>query len=55
MDDVVSGAESPELREEQITQSTENLARGGFKFKYMIRSGEEPPEERLLTMSHVRC
>ena len=43
VDDVVSGAESPELREKKINQSMEVLARGGFKFKYVIRSGEEPP------------
>ena len=44
MDDVVSGAGSPDLREEQIAQSVEVLAQGGFKFKYIIRSGEDPPE-----------
>ena len=44
VDDIVSGAESPELREKQINQSMKVLARGGFKFKYVIRSGEEPPE-----------
>ena len=44
VDDVVSGAGSFALREAQIAQSVEVLARGGFKFKYMIKSGEDPPE-----------
>ena len=30
--DVVSGAETPELREEQITQNVEVLVKGGFMF-----------------------
>ena len=51
VDDVVSGAENPGLRDEQITQSVEVLAKGGFKFKHVIRSGEE----RLLMEAHARC
>ena len=43
-DDVVSGAGSPNLSEAQIAQSVEVLARGGFKFKHVIKSGEDPPE-----------
>ena len=43
VNDVVSGAGSPNLREKQIIQSIEVLTRGGFKFKFVIRSGEEPP------------
>ena len=44
MDDGVSGAGSPDRRKVQIAQSVEVLARGGFKFKYVIKSGEDPPE-----------
>ena len=40
MDVVISGAGDADLREEQINQSIAVLALGGFKFKYMIRSGE---------------
>ena len=45
VDNIVSGAGEPDLREEQIAQSMEVLAQGGFKFKYVIRSGEDPTEE----------
>ena len=44
VDDVVSGTSDPDLREEQINQITQVLALGGFKLKYVIKSGEEPPE-----------
>ena len=44
VDDVVSGTSDPDLREEQINQSTQVLALGGFKFKYLINSGEDLPE-----------
>ena len=44
VDDVVSGAEDPALRDEQIDQSIQVLAKGGLKFKHVIKSGEKPPE-----------
>ena len=44
VDDMVSGAEDPALRDEQIDQSIQVLAKGGFKFKHKIKSGEEPPK-----------
>lgn len=42
VDDVASGASSLEKREAQIEQSTLVLGKGGFKFKYIVRSGEKP-------------
>ena len=44
VDDVISGAADPEERELQIEQSIKVLAQGGFKFKHVIQSGEDPPE-----------
>ena len=34
----------PGLREEHVAQSIQVLAQGGFKFKHVIKSGEDPPE-----------
>ena len=47
--------ETPGLREEQITQSMEALAKGGFKFKHVIRSGEESPEEASTALMGVHA
>ena len=44
MDDIVSGAATGETREQQIIQCTEVLSKGGFKLKYIIKSGMDPPE-----------
>ena len=44
VDDVISGAADPETRELQIEQSVEVLAQGGFKFKHVIRCGQDPPD-----------
>ena len=44
VDDVISRAADPETRELQIEQSIQVLAQGGFKFKLVVKSGEDPPE-----------
>ena len=45
VDDVMSGGTSKAEREEQIEQSKLVLDRGGFSLKYIIRSGEAPPDK----------
>ena len=44
VDDVISGAADPETRELQVEQSIKFLAQVVFKFKHVIKSGEDPPE-----------
>ena len=44
VDDVVSGAATPEDQDLQVDQSIQVLAQGGFKYKHVIKSGEDPPE-----------
>jgi hypothetical protein len=45
MDDVDSGADTREEVEEQISQVTDCLRRGGFATKFVAHSGEAPPEK----------
>ena len=45
VDDIASGASSSEDREKQIAQSTYVLGQGGFKLKFIVRSGERPCEK----------
>jgi hypothetical protein len=45
VDDTISGANTKEEREKQIRQMSECMAMGGFKFKYVVRSEEDPCEE----------
>lgn len=44
VDDAMAGANSKETREMQIDQTRELLKKGGFKLKYIVRSGEDPPD-----------
>ena len=44
VDDVASGADSSEVREEQIRQTVDCLAAGGFSVKFIAKSGLPPPE-----------
>jgi hypothetical protein len=43
VDDVVGGADSESAREQQITQTEDLLAMGGFSMKFVARSGVPPP------------
>ena len=43
VDDMVSGGDSLEEREEQIRQTTASLETAGFAMKYVARSGVSPP------------
>ena len=45
VDDINAGADTLEDREAQINDVREVLARGGFKLKYVVRSGEKPCEK----------
>ena len=45
VDDIAAGSATEQGREEQIHQSTLVLAKGGFKFKFIVRSGQKPPEQ----------
>ena len=45
VDDLLSGAKDEESRERQITTVQEVLSRGGFKLKFIVRSGEKPSEK----------
>ena len=44
VDDVISGAATPEDRDLQVDQSIQVLAQGGFKYKHVIKSREDPPD-----------
>jgi len=44
VDDLASGADDAATREEQIQQTVDCLAAGGFSVKYVARSGLPPPE-----------
>ena len=44
VDDVTPGADSIEEREQQIEDVHQVLEKGGFQQKYVIRSGQPPPE-----------
>ena len=45
VDDALPGSNDKEEREQQIQQTRDCFARGGFKLKYVIRSGEVPDPE----------
>ena len=45
VDDMNSGTDTAELREEQITQTKAALSLGGLKMKFVARSGHDPPPE----------
>ena len=45
VDDINAGADTLEDREAQIDDVGEVLARGGFRLKYVVRSGEKPCEK----------
>ncbi|MBZ5782228.1 hypothetical protein K8366_25015, partial [Klebsiella aerogenes] len=45
MDDLLSGAETEKLREDQINAVQEVLKQGGFTLKLIVRSGEKPSEK----------
>ena len=55
VDDVISGAHTAKELEEQVRQSQECLARGGFSLKYVVRSGEPPPEKASSDGLTVGC
>ncbi|XP_023320317.1 uncharacterized protein LOC111695291 [Eurytemora carolleeae] len=45
VDDILSGEDSKQRREEQIEAVQEVLKRGGFSLKFIARSGEKPSEK----------
>ena len=45
VDDVLSGAETKELREVQLNAVQEVLKQGGFTLKFIVRNGEKPSEK----------
>jgi hypothetical protein len=55
VDDGLSGADSIDEREEQIRQTQECLATGGFALKYVAKSGEAPPEKATADGKTVSC
>ena len=44
VDDILSGAETENLREDQINAVEEVLKMGGFSLKFIVKSGEKPSE-----------
>ena len=55
VDDMVSGADTPEEREEQVRQTTASLETAGFSMKYVARSGLPPPAEASNDGNTVGC
>jgi len=55
VDDIVSGAGSSEELESQIEQTEECLKAGGFSLKFVVRSGEPPPEKASADGKTVVC
>ena len=45
VDDILSGTDSIEDRDEQINQVQELLSKAGFSLKYVVKSGENPGEK----------
>lgn len=45
VDDILSGSNECAVREEQVQQVQDLLQRGGFKLKFVAKSGEDPPKE----------
>ena len=45
VDDILSGEDSKEEREEQIEAVQEILKRGGFSLKFVVKSGEKPSKK----------
>ena len=45
VDDIQGGSNTQEELEEQIRQTVDVLGQGGLKLKYIVKSGEDPPEE----------
>lgn len=45
VDDLLSGANSKEIRDQQVAEIQSVLKQGGFKLKYVAVSGESPHEE----------
>ena len=54
VDDIASATQTEALREEQIQQCQWVLAQGGFSLKYIIRSGEVPPEAATTDGQYVK-
>lgn len=55
VDDIASGADDNESRDEQIRQTTECLQRAGFSTKYIARSGLPPPAGSSCDEQSVGC
>ena len=53
VDDSVAGSLSKELRETQIDETQHILGNGGMSLKYIVRSGEAPPQESTKDGTHV--
>ena len=54
VDDIASKAKTEDEREKQIQQCQWVLAQGGFSLKYIIRSGEAPPEASTIDGQYVK-
>ena len=54
VDDVAPGANSVSEREAQINEVRSVLAKGGFPLKYVIKSGEPPPEGAALGEGYTK-
>ena len=44
VDDLSAGADTHTMRDQQIQQTVQVLSQGGLKLKYVVKSGEVPPE-----------
>jgi len=45
VEDILSGEDTEEDRDEQIKQVQELLSKAGFSLKYVVKSGENPGEK----------
>ena len=54
VDDIMSGDNCKDILGEQITQTVDCLAQGGFALKFVVKSGEPPAEEAGTTEPTLR-
>jgi hypothetical protein len=55
VDDILGGAKTTTDRDNQIEQSIECLAKGGFGLKYVAKSEESPPEKATADGTSITC
>lgn len=54
VDDLLSGSNSMDARDSQISQVKEMLSKGGFSLKFVAKSGERPPEDASSDLTSLK-